>query len=371
MGKDSQSPSTTGQSEGPSNDIAVIPTIRTGRPTVRYIDASAASKRRMKGAAKVVISDMVKECDRISKGCGKELLVDVIEKTPLKDIQQTANEGNRVNKLMEEVHKSYRQADQNSGDKIRLLSTIANHFSNKELKKVFSCTDYEIMKARRHAKFIGAGVIPRRTHVTKYRIPVQDIAFVVNFLHRPDNVTRSSHRMASCQGKNSSWLSDLFEEKSQPVMWLKNSPAHLYSKYREECKTTGRRPISETKFRDGLKAGNFREMAQMVGLCNICDEVGARNWDTFEELVKELSEEVSNTAAVTTSKYDEDNDDQGNKGKVVMVDISEQEVEHPQWNPLPPDFPILMVPVGITSKLDDYATNKDNVLDNFCTRAIL
>jgi hypothetical protein len=68
--------------------------------------------------------------------------------------------------------------------------TIANYFSNKELKKAFPCTDYEITEARRHASFIGAGAIPpNEPRVTRYRIPIEDLAFVVNFLHHPDQTT--------------------------------------------------------------------------------------------------------------------------------------------------------------------------------------
>ena len=88
---------------------------------------------------------------------------------------------------------------------------------------------------------------------------------------------RSSHRVASCEGNKSSWLSDLFDERQQPVMWLRDSKNHLYAKYKAECSKAGKKPISETKIRQGLNAGNFKEMAQMVGLCNICDEIGAKN----------------------------------------------------------------------------------------------
>ena len=100
---------------------------------------------------------------------------------------------------------------------VRLLSTITNHFTKQ--KKAFPCTDYEITEARRHASFIGAGATaPNVPRVTRYRTPVEDLAFVVNFLHHPDNATRSSHRMGSCKGNKSSWLFNLFEEKKQPVM---------------------------------------------------------------------------------------------------------------------------------------------------------
>lgn len=200
---------------------------------------------------------------------------------------------------------------------------------------------------------------------------------MVDFLHHPDNTTRSSHRMACCEGKNSSWLSELFEEKSQPVMWLKDSKNHLYAKYRAECEATGRRPISETKFREGLNAGNFKEMVQMVGLCNICDEIGARNWEFLEKVINDLTSEISETNSqgptsnVTHSKnYDDDySENEVDKSKVEMVDISDEDTEYCQLNPLPKDSPVLMIQVGIAEKVEDYATNKDNAMNDFLTRA--
>lgn len=76
-------------------------------------------------------------------------------------------------------------------------------------------------------------------------------------------------------------------------MWLKDKKNHLYAKYKAECLKTGRQPISETKFRQGLDAGNLREMVQMVGLCNICDEIGAHNWDNLDDIINKLSQELS------------------------------------------------------------------------------
>ena len=46
-------------------------------------------------------------------------------------------------------------------------------------------------------------------------------------------------------------------------MWLRNSKT-TYMRNTAECKATGRRPISQTKFREGLNTGNFKEMLQMV-----------------------------------------------------------------------------------------------------------
>ena len=112
--------------------------------------------------------------------------------------------------------------------------------------------------------------------------------------------------MASCEGKKLSWISGLFVENQQPVKWLKNGKKNLYRKYKE-CKNEGRKPISESKFRDGLSAGNFKEMARMTGLCNICNEVGAKSWDKLFELIDILEQEMNNhTVIITTDVIEED-----------------------------------------------------------------
>ena len=208
---------------------------RTGRPKVAYTEASAATKRRIKAEAKSAVNELFRKCEDISQGCGQHVLNEIADKTPLRNIEKKNSEENKVERMLKDLRTSYDKENQASSDRIRLLSTVATHFSNKELKSAFSCSEYEITKARRHAKFIGAGVTPEISNVKRYRIPVEDIAFVVDFLHHPDNATRSSHRMATCEGKKSSWLSELFEEKSQPVMWLRDSKNHLHAKYRAEC----------------------------------------------------------------------------------------------------------------------------------------
>ena len=74
-------------------------------------------------------------------------------------------------------------------------------------------------------------------------------------------------------------MSDLFGSRKQPVLWLKDGK---HEKYKSECSKQGCKPISETKFMEGLSTGNFKEMVEMAGLCNICDEVSARNFKNLE-----------------------------------------------------------------------------------------
>ena len=54
----------------------------------------------------------------------------------------------------------------------------------------------------------------------------------------------------------------------------------------------------------------------MVGLCNICDEIGARNWEFLEKVINELITDISKTNLEETTSnsthsqsYDDDDDD--------------------------------------------------------------
>ena len=132
-------------------------------------------------------------------------------------------------------------------------------------------------------------------------------------------------------------------------MWLRDNKIHLYKKYKEECCKNGQRPISETKFRQGLEAGNFKEMAQMVGLV-----IGARNWKALNDIIGELNKEMSADMPLEEVVIDcehVDSDEITDKTRVVMVDLTDEDTKYPQgWqcNPLPKDSPILLIPVNIT-----------------------
>ena len=193
---------------------------------------------------------------------------------------------------------------------------MAPYFKNRELKKAIPCTDYKLTEVRKHALQHGPGAnAPAQQPVKRFRILPEDLAFVVNFLPNPENTCRSSHRMPSCQGKKSSWVSDLFPEDQQPVMWLKDGKSHLYEKYKEECLKLGRKPISGSKFLNGLSAGIFKDMREMAGLCNICDELGAPNWKKLTELIEALRNEITgvpptvDTEESNIAAEDENNDD--------------------------------------------------------------
>ena len=313
-----------------------------GRPRKKYSEASASTKRKIKSKAKNLLSELVSKYDEISKGEGQELLTDVCEKIPISN-----KPDNRLSEVVNGLARAFKNEPPGPAGKTRILSSVGNSFSNKELKNKFSCNDYQIMQARRQATEYGPGVTPpkRKKFVTKYKLPFEDIVFLLNFIHHPDNTGPSSHRMASCDGKKSSWISDLIGGGKQPVLWLKDGKHDLYEKYKQECSRQGIRLISETKFLEGLNAGNFKEMVEMAGLCNICDEMGARNFESFNTLLSNIEEEV---ASVQTSQTEDDSPEHILESScttygVTMVDLPTHEDDRQQANPLPNESPVFIV----------------------------
>lgn len=347
--------------------------VTLGRPRVKYTDASGPTKRRMLSSAKQLVSGVVGKCNTISNGNGLELFEDI---TNSRLSRKSIGDGeDKVNKVIEGVSKTYYKEAHGSGGKIRLLSTLAPHFKNKELKTAIPCTDYELTEARKHAMLYGEGATPPTLKgIKRFRIPPEDLAFVLNFVHSPDNTCRSSHRMASCEGTKSSWISDLFDQKQQPVMWLKDGRFHLYQKYRTECENAGRKPISESKFREGLNAGNFKEMVKMAGLCNICDEVGAQNWKKLSELIENLQKDClqssqENAQSEKTNDLDEKIE---RTDRVTMEDITNEDYTYQPCNPLPVDSPVLMIEVNAsTTNFTNFSTRakilKGHLLSSFTT----
>mgnify|MGYP002804175167 CR=1 FL=1 len=74
--------------------------------------------------------------------------------------------------------------------------------------------------------------------IKRFSIPPEDLAFVLTFVRSPDNTCRSTHR-----SEFKSWISDLFDQKQQSVMWPKDGQSHLYRKYTTERKNAGRKPM--------------------------------------------------------------------------------------------------------------------------------
>ena len=143
----------------------------------------------------------------------------------------------------------------------------------------------------------------------------------------------------------------MFGQEQQPVMWLKDGKCHLYKKYKDECVKLGTKPISESTFRDGVNAGNFKEMVEMAGLCNICDEVGTQNWNTLTELIEMLRKEVTGISPVEETQAENDEFEEDltfTKNRVTMVDLTDEDTEYKSWSPLPVDSPVLMIKVSVS-----------------------
>ena len=123
------------------------------------------------------------------------------------------------------------------------------------------------MKARRQATEYGPGVTPppSKKFVTKYKVPFEDCPklLVLNFIHHPNNTAPSSHRIASCDGKKSSWVLDLFGGEKQPVLRLKDGEHHLYEKDKRVCSKQGWQASQQNKIHGGTKRwklqGNGRD----------------------------------------------------------------------------------------------------------------
>ena len=84
------------------------------------------------------------------------------------------------------------------GDKNRtkVLSVIANKYSNKELKEMVKyeykngqvkfCTDYEITKARLHGQVYGSGAeVPKATHCTGTHMKEPEVLSFLFWLFTP------------------------------------------------------------------------------------------------------------------------------------------------------------------------------------------
>ena len=112
-----------------------------------------------------------------------------------------------------------------------------------------SCTDYEITKSRIHAKCHGAGAESGgRQKTVRICTSAEDVALLLDFLHNPETVERSSYKTVSCEGKKGSWISELLGGGTQPLLWLKKNKAQLYQQYKLECENSQRKQKFEMAF---------------------------------------------------------------------------------------------------------------------------
>ena len=83
-----------------------------------------------------------------------------------------------------------------------------------------------------------------------------------------------------------------------------------------------------------------------------------------------LHETASNsTRSQSCDDDDDDSETEVDKSEVEIFDISNEETEYCQLNPLPYDSPVMLIQVVIAEKVVDYAANNDNSLNDFLTRA--
>ena len=76
--------------------------------------------------------------------------------------------------------------------------------------------------------------VPKTVRGFSHKLPPEPIAFVLEFVHHPDSIEYSSHKLASCDGKQKSWISELLGRGNQPVVWLKQNKTALYYRYKKE-----------------------------------------------------------------------------------------------------------------------------------------
>lgn len=95
----------------------------------------------------------------------------------------------------------------------------------------------------------------------------------------------------------------------------------------------------------------------MAGLCNICDEVGTKNWNNLTDLIQSLSKEVSGVSMLddTPEENEEDLEEEFSRTNVItVIDLTEEDDEYSPCNPLPVDSPMLMIETGIHASSFDH-----------------
>jgi hypothetical protein len=89
---------------------------------------------------------------------------------------------------------------------------------------------------------------------------------------------------------------------------------------------------------------NLKEMAEMAGLCNICDEVGAQNFESLNTLLSNLKEVTSfETSTMQENNTDDNLENSCLAYNVIMVELPPHQDDKEQLNPLPKDSPVVMV----------------------------
>ena len=140
-------------------------------------------------------------------------------------IQEKVNVPHANANIMEGLALSYSRENPGSCKRVKLLSCVAQQYTNKEIKQMFRFTNSQgevsCTKARLHGKMYGPGAaLPKIRHQYSHKLPPETIAFVLEFIHHPDSEEYSSYKCAPCDGKQKSWISELLGGGNQPVLWF-------------------------------------------------------------------------------------------------------------------------------------------------------
>ena len=88
-------------------------------------------------------------------------------------------------------------------------------------------------------------------------------------------------------------------------------------------------------------------MAQMVGLCNVCDTIGAKDWKDIDDTINALLQEISDVQEAFVDCKQQYEAAEESADKVVMVDITDEEMRniHKVDSGTLTNSPILLIPV--------------------------
>ena len=158
-----------------------------------------------------------------------------------------------------------------AAEKRRLLSIVANDYSQTFLTKLFQCSKSTVTAARVHCIMFGRGVPPASLTFTRQCVTQEVLDGLADFLLR-DNVSRPS----SCR-------SVVIDGEECPVRYWQDSIKGLIQQYLLE-------------FPDGVKRTfiyshvplNYRSNSLLAGLCNLCEDYGYSNFDSLKAMVEEM-----------------------------------------------------------------------------------
>lgn len=159
-----------------------------------------------------------------------------------------------------------------AAERRRLLSIVANDYSQYFLMNLFQCAKSTVTAARVHCILFGRGGMPPPSwKFTRQRVSQEVLDGLSEFLLRDDISRPSSCRSVMVNGEEC------------PVRYWQNSIKGIVQQYLLE-------------FPDGVKRTyiythlpkNFRSNSLLAGLCNLCEDFGYANFSALTDLVEQL-----------------------------------------------------------------------------------